>query len=643
MSKRAAGGDLPPRKSDEDDGGGGGENGGENGEDGDPRDLLDESSSASSQDRDGRGDPHPNYGGGGGGGSRSSGSVRGGLFSSPKAAEGKFAEGGSVATGSTCSMSITTSPGYAPSSPGGASFGGASFSGGLGSLAVLAESSASTPGGGLGQRPVGGRGRSGADSRRRRRSRRRSGGASQSPAALLRQMRALSAAISASFLFFLVFYLSLPAFFFLLLTTSLTGVASAVGYRYASIRYEEIMASGGFLQLLPQSARRFILNALTGQTLHDFLTDPALFMEYRYLLLYSVPGLGADQIGQLVDRLPERHRRVLRQRGFLRNIVPEGVQRLLIADGTSISAEPSAAAPAVPLLGGPGSGPGASSADGGSGDGIDASMAEVWGGIAATVTSVLRASSHPMSQRVLEVIEEEESDGVTASDRSVVDDDEASGGTTGESDASSDDRQGGLVPPTVVALRALAQPDPEDLNLSTSTDFPLGPEPSTVGQERSQDIPVASPPSPEEEQRVEGDILNEAFSQMAQNYANTASDAANNTIANAIEYVTPTIIRLGAGTTALSGLGLLGSYYFNWAQHHGWTRPRLGNGGSGNGGPSSRPGAAAVTYGLLGTAFLGSASAGMMYLARRHVRSAMLAGRDKSGVKDGNAKGGGIE
>ena len=122
MSKRAAGGDLPPRKSDEDDGGGDGENGGENGEDGDPRDLLDESSSASSQDRDGRGDPHPNYGGGGGGGSRSSGSVRGGLFSSPKAAEGKFAEGGSVATGSTCSMSITTSPGYGPSSPGGASF-----------------------------------------------------------------------------------------------------------------------------------------------------------------------------------------------------------------------------------------------------------------------------------------------------------------------------------------------------------------------------------------------------------------------------------------------------------------------------------------------------------------------------------------
>ena len=55
----------------------------------------------------------------------------------------------------------------------------------------------------------------------------------------------------------------------------------------------------------------------------------------------------------------------------------------------------------------------------------------------------------------------------------------------------------------------------------------LNPEPSTVGQERPQGIPVASPPSPEEEQRVEGDILNEAFSQMAQNYANIASDAAN--------------------------------------------------------------------------------------------------------------------
>jgi hypothetical protein len=80
---------------------------------------------------------------------------------------------------------------------------------------------------------------------------------------------------------------------------------------------------------------------LTETTLHEFMADTTFFMEYRYLLLYFIPGLRPEQLMEYIDRLPSRHREALLRPGLGRLMpsvmeslmrIDEGVEYELVAD-----------------------------------------------------------------------------------------------------------------------------------------------------------------------------------------------------------------------------------------------------------------------------------------------------------------------
>jgi len=166
--------------------------------------------------------------------------------------------------------------------------------------------------------------------------------------------------------------------------------------------------------------------------------------------------------------------------------------------------------------------------------------------------------------------------------------------------------------------------------------------PEPIRQQQMAPIPQTPPPAQtaEEEQQTEGDILYDAMAAMTNNYLNAAAEAATNTVRDvavgAVEYLTPGIVRLGFGTSFLSGLGLFGGYYMNFVRDHplGWRRPiprMIGSGGSPSSGNGEREAmtttARYISYGLMSSAFGGAASAGFMLLIRSGVRRSMAAQR----------------
>ena len=179
--------------------------------------------------------------------------------------------------------------------------------------------------------------------------------------------------------------------------------------------------------------------------------------------------------------------------------------------------------------------------------------------------------------------------------------------------------------------------------------------PEPIRQQQLAPIPQTPPPAQTaEEQQTEGDILYDAMSAMANNYFSVAAEAATSTVrdvaVSAVEFLTPGIVRLGFGTSFLSGLGLFGGYYTNFVRGHplGWRRPiprLIGSGGSPSSGNGEREAmtttARYITYGLMSSAFGGAASAGFMLLIRSGVRRSMAAQRasnDEAAKKSDRSK-----
>ena len=258
----------------------------------------------------------------------------------------------------------------------------------------------------------------------------------------------------------------------------------------------------------------------------------------------------------------------------------------------------------------------------------DPSTAQLWADIAATVTGVLQGSA--AQQGALDAIQEEDDNDDTIS----IDDDSGESGvvieripsedTEANDEAGETGEQPPAIPPTVtVDDSSVASPEP-------------------IRQQQLAPIPQTPPPAQtaEEEQQTEGDILYDAMAAMANNYINVAAEAATSTVrdvaVSAVEFLTPGIVRLGFGTSFLSGLGLFGGYYMNFVRGHplGWRRPiprLIGSGGSPSSGNVEREAmtttARYITYGLMSSAFGGAASAGFMLLIRSGVRRSMAAQR----------------
>ena len=535
-------------------------------------------------------------------------------------------------TTSTCSLSTAASPGTSVGA-GFGSAGGAAVAGG--GIAI---------GGGGGALVAAGTGPGGQQlparkltrqerrllCRQRRQERQR-----QTPEAVMRQLQTLASTLGISFGLFLLFFLNLPALLFLISTVALAVLTATIAYQYVLLQYHAVLETGGFVNLLPESVQNSIRDALQGTTLHEWMTDPAFFMEYRYLMLYFIPGLDPAQLDALVDRLPERHRNVLRQPGYMSSMTPASLRRALVNDEGGSNANGNAVVPtsnsdisardgARRQLFAEGRSD-ASSRDGdsiGSDNSVGAyqpSTSQLWADIAATVTGVLQGSA--AGQGTLDVIHEEgENDDVSSRGNSV------ESGVVIEQIPSEDesDEQLPAIPPTVT-VDDTSVATPEQQQLATAPQTP----PTT--------------PTAEEEQQVEGDILNDAVAAMTNNYINAATEAATNTIRDvtvgAVEYLTPSIVRLGFGTSFLSGLGLFGGYYMNFVRGHpmGWRRPvprLIGSNGNSSGGTGEREAmtttARYITYGLMSSAFGGAASAGFMLLVRSGVRRSLAAQRESN-------------
>jgi len=542
-------------------------------------------------------------------------------------------------TMSTCSLSTAASPGMMGGfggAVGAAAAGGGGIAVGVGGGAMVAAGSGGQ------QLPARKLTR---QERRLLRRQRRQERQRQTPEAVMRQMQTLASTLGISLGLFLLFFLNLPALLFLVSTVALAALTATIAYQYLLLQYNAVLETGGLVNLLPESIQSSIRDALQGTTLHEWMTDPAFFMEFRYLVLYFVPGLDPAQLDALIDRLPERHRNVLRQPGYMSSMTPASLRRALVNDEGSSNASGNALVPAgnndVARDGAQRqlfaeAQNDASSCDSGSvrsgnnDSSYDPSTTQLWADIAATVTGVLQGSAD--QQGALDAIQEEDENDDTSSNDSV------GSGVVIERISSEDTDERGeqrpAIPPTVtVDDSSVASPEPI---------------------QQQQLAPASQTPPPaqtaEEEQQIEGDVLNDAMGAMANNYINAATEAATSTIRDVavgtVEFLTPGIVRLGFGTSFLSGLGLFGGYYMNFVRGHplGWRRPipmLIGSGGSPLGGNGDREAmttpARYITYGLLSSAFGGAASASFMLLIRSGVRRSIAtrrASNDEAKKKD---------
>lgn len=558
-------------------------------------------------------------------------------------------------TTSTCSLSTATSPGMMSTRGFGGADGAAAAAGG-GGIAIGAGGGAMVAAGlgSGGQQQLPARNLTRQERRlfrrQRRQERRR-----QTPEAIMRQMQTLASTLGISFGLFLLFFLNLPALLFLISTVALAALTATIAYQYLLLQYNAVLETGGFVNLLPESVQSSIRDALQGTTLHEWMTDPAFFMEWRYLLLYLIPGLDSAQLDALIDRLPERHRNVLRQPGYMSSMTPVSLRRALVNDDGSNNGSGNTLVPAAnndaardgarrllfaEAQNDPSSRDSGSVSSGNNDIAYDPSTAQLWADIAATVTGVLQGSA--AQQGALDAIQEEDENDDTIS----IDDSGESGvvieripSEDSEDNDEADERgeQRPAIPPTVtVGDSSVASPEP-------------------IRQQQLAPIPQTPPPAQTaEEQQTEGDILYDAMSAMANNYFSVAAEAATSTVrdvaVSAVEFLTPGIVRLGFGTSFLSGLGLFGGYYTNFVRGHplGWRRPiprLIGSGGSPSSGNGERAAmtttARYITYGLMSSAFGGAASAGFMLLIRSGVRRSMAAQRasnDEAAKKSDRSK-----
>ena len=170
---------------------------------------------------------------------------------------------------------------------------------------------------------------------RRLSERRRRGSAPIETMSLRRRYRMLRSQImlllgssALGLLLFLFCALPLAAFASLLFVSASIGALVPVASSMLRAQYElEMEHPLGLVRYLPESIR--IMLAET--TLHEFMADTAFFMEYRYLLLYFVPGLSPDQLMAYIGRLPARHREALLRPGLGR-LVPSVMENLMRID-----------------------------------------------------------------------------------------------------------------------------------------------------------------------------------------------------------------------------------------------------------------------------------------------------------------------
>jgi hypothetical protein len=145
--------------------------------------------------------------------------------------------------------------------------------------------------------------------------------------AVVSQLAIFAAVSSASFGAIVVLVLPFPA-----LVALLTFLVSLSGTLYLCLHLftrelQGLMQGRGIGDYLPLS----IYNRLTELTLHEWMQDTSLTLEYRHLMLYFVPGITPERLDEYVDALSPRHRNNLRRRG-LGHLLGDDFMRLIMGN-----------------------------------------------------------------------------------------------------------------------------------------------------------------------------------------------------------------------------------------------------------------------------------------------------------------------
>lgn len=106
--------------------------------------------------------------------------------------------------------------------------------------------------------------------------------------------------------------------------------------RMILLEWRNVVQGRGIGDLLPQ----FVYDQLTGTSLNEWLSDVTLYLEWRFLLLYFIPGISQEQLEAYLERLPLRHQQILNRPGlgqffgedFMRIIMGESRWNLPPAD-----------------------------------------------------------------------------------------------------------------------------------------------------------------------------------------------------------------------------------------------------------------------------------------------------------------------
>ncbi len=465
-----------------------------------------------------------------------------------------------------------------------------------------------------------------------------------------RQLMILSSSTGTSLVLFLFFYLNFFAF-----TALMSFAVSTFMLVYTSYAYIIYLIQSGELNiftLLPQSVRDRLLNS----SIHDMFTEPADYMENRFLLLYFIPGLSPEQILQMVNRLPQRHRDlVLGPGGLARIFFPSLAQSSnAIVSGRNISPQIQFADAEVndhlPL-------PVIEEGDEEPVEPDDVTNADALRGIFDTARTLMTGESPNEYDQVAEQdmyiatsqdtsqIPDLSWDNVDSHEEEVHVDiqSQASDDSDLGLDINADDMTGNLQEgqlsriARLVGVRHQQQPD---------TNSP--PRTVTARPRPSDAQPRFSPPpiqedsnhqqTAEEERNLENEILNDAVSTVVNSYYNMAVQSVTEVASNIVDSVAPSIIRAGTRLSSLSGVGLMGifssrllSEYPVSVMGRAITTRNLSEG---------RAGRYAVR-GLLTTLTLGVVTVGTAYLTRsaiRRQRDTILSdGEDKSS-KEGDSK-----
>ena len=328
-----------------------------------------------------------------------------------------------------------------------------------------------------------------------------------------------------------------------------------VGMDYLQLQYQQNPRL--FYDMLPSSVQSY----LTSTTLHEWMTstEGSPYMEYRYLLLYFIPGLTESQLHHLLSRLPPRHRDLLFQ--------PGGVARILLPPSlyTLLSPPP----PSYPE----------SSFRQEEEEEEEPTVQDAIRGILGTVRELFPNYSSPSLQQPIHT------NIITTTNTAIT---PIVNDMTWEEEEYESDTDNVIVQPPPTTVNAVLH--------TSHTEEEEGEEDDDSSTRRHQQY--------QEEYATEEAILTDAISATLTNYANAASEYVRDTIESTLVSMAPRIIRNGLGLSFFSTIGWFGSYRLMTTT----TRPAT---------RSQRM----VHYSFMATSIMGTASAGMAYMARSWIRN----------------------